>query len=168
MADRTVTINSLSKTYSVTGWRVGWAIAQADITSRIRKVHDFLTVGAPAPFQKAGVYALAMDAAYYHALQHRYQQARDRVCDALTAAGFDIHPPKGAYYIMAQAGQLMERLRVETAYQFSLELIDRTGLATVPGTAFYHSQAMGNDYVRFCFAKNEKTLDDICSRLQRL
>jgi aspartate/methionine/tyrosine aminotransferase len=168
MADRTVTINSLSKTYSVTGWRVGWAIAQAEITSRIRKVHDFLTVGAPAPFQKAGVYALAMDAAYYHALRHRYQQARDRVCEALTASGFGVHPPKGAYYIMAQTEQLMERYRVKTAYQLSLELIDRTGLATVPGTAFYHSQAMGNDYVRFCFAKNEKTLDDVCSRLQRL
>ncbi len=168
MADRTVTINSLSKTYSVTGWRVGWAIAQADITGRIRKVHDFLTVGAPAPFQKAGVYALGMDAAYYNTLQYRYQQARDRVCGALAAADFIIHPPKGAYYIMAHAAQLMERFNIKTAYQFSLKLIDRTGLATVPGTAFYHSEAAGNEYIRFCFAKNEKTLDDICLRLRRL
>jgi aspartate/methionine/tyrosine aminotransferase len=168
MADRTVTINSLSKTYSVTGWRVGWAIAPADITGRIRKVHDFLTVGAPAPFQKAGVYALGMDAAYYHTLQHRYQQARDRVCGALATAGFAIHPPKGAYYIMAHAGELMERFNVKKAHQFSLKLIDHTGLATVPGSAFYHLQDMGNDYVRFCFAKNEETLKQICERLQRL
>ena len=168
MADRTVTINSLSKTYSVTGWRVGWALAQADITSRIRKVHDFLTVGAPAPFQKAGVYALGMDAAYYAALQLRYQAARDRVCTALNAAGFTVHLPKGAYYIMAHSRQLMKQFKVTAAYQFCLKLIDVTGIATVPGTAFYHSRDMGHDYVRFCFAKNEKTLDDICERLQRL
>jgi len=168
MADRTVTINSLSKTYSVTGWRVGWALARADITSRIRKVHDFLTVGAPAPFQKAGVYALGMGDAYYAALKLRYQTARDRVCSALNAAGFTVHPPKGAYYIMAQSWPLMKQLKETTAYQFCLKLIDETGIATVPGTAFYHSRDMGHDYVRFCFAKNEKTLDDICERLQRL
>jgi aminotransferase len=143
-------------------------MAQADITGRIRKVHDFLTVGAPTPFQKAGVSALGMVAAYYDALQHRYQQARDRICDALAAAGFDVHPPGGAYYIMARADQLMKRFGVKQAYDFSLELIDRTGLATVPGTAFFHSEEMGHDYVRFCFAKNENTLQEICGRLQRL
>jgi aminotransferase len=168
MADRTVTINSLSKTYSVTGWRVGWAIAQADITSRIRKVHDFLTVGAPTPFQKAGVFALNMESAYYDAVQHRYQQARNRICDALAAAGFDVHPPSGAYYIMAGAYRLMKRFGVKQAFEFSLELINRTGLTTVPGTAFFHSEEMGHDYVRFCFAKNEYTLQEICRRLQSL
>ena len=168
MADRTVTINSLSKTYSVTGWRVGWAMAQADISGRIRKVHDFLTVGAPTPFQKAGAVALRLDAAYYHELQERYRHARDRVCDALLSAGFNVYPPKGAYYIMAGTDPLMKRFGVNRAYDFSLELIDRTGLATVPGTAFFHSKQRGHDYVRFCFAKNENTLQEICKRLQRL
>jgi aminotransferase len=125
-------------------------------------------VGAPAPFQKAGVYALGMGDAYYAALKLRYQTARDRVCSALNAAGFTVHPPKGAYYIMAQSWPLMKQLKETTAYQFCLKLIDETGIATVPGTAFYHSRDMGHDYVRFCFAKNEKTLDDICERLQGL
>jgi len=168
MAERTVTINSLSKTYSVTGWRVGWALAPAEITGRIRKVHDFLTVGAPAPFQKAGVFALSMGAAYYEELQQRYRQARDTLCRVLADAGFEIIPPKGAYYIMAHAGRLMRQLKVERAYPFCLKLIERTGIATVPGTAFYHSPDKGQEAVRFCFAKNEKTLSDIRWRLQNL
>lgn len=92
MAERTVTINSLSKTYSVTGWRVGWALARANITNRIRKVHDFLTVGAPTPFQKAGICALNLEAAYYVMLRNRYAQARDRLCEALMDAGFKLVP----------------------------------------------------------------------------
>jgi aminotransferase len=168
MAERTVTINSLSKTYSVTGWRVGWALAPEKITGRIRKVHDFLTVGAPAPFQKAGVLALGMDEAYYVELQERYQRARDSLCRALVNAGFEIIPPKGAYYVMAQAGRLMRQFKADKAYDFCLKLIERTGIATVPGTAFYHSPDKGQDAVRFCFAKNEKTLSDIRSRLQGL
>jgi len=168
MAQRTVTINSLSKTYSVTGWRVGWAIAKADITSRIRKVHDFLTVGAPTPFQKAGVCALNMPGEYYTALQKRYENARNRVCTALKAVGFGIEAPKGAYYIMAQTGALKDRHKEAGADSFSLKLLDITGIATVPGTAFYHSPAMGVDQVRFCFAKNDRTIQDVCRRLERL
>jgi aminotransferase len=102
MDRRTVTINSLSKTYSVTGWRVGWAIAGSDITSRIRKVHDFLTVGAPTPFQKAGVCALNMPGEYYTALQKRYENVRNRVCGVLKTVGFNVETPKGAYYSVLQ------------------------------------------------------------------
>ncbi|MDC3237414.1 aminotransferase class I/II-fold pyridoxal phosphate-dependent enzyme [bacterium] len=168
MAARTVTINSLSKTYSVTGWRVGWAIAGPDITSRIRKVHDFLTVGAPTPFQKAGVCALNMPEAYYTALQERYNDARNRICTVLKTVGFDVEVPKGAYYIMAHTGVLMDRYQDVGANSFSLKLLDMTGIATVPGTAFYHSPTMGHDQVRFCFAKNEQTIEAVCRRLERL
>ena len=168
MADRTVTINSLSKTYSVTGWRVGWAIARSDITQRIRKVHDFLTVGAPTPFQKAGVHALGLADDYYETLRQRYERARDRICSALKKVGFEFETPKGAYYIMARAGDLMARYHLERAYDLCLKLIEITGIATVPGTAFYRSPAQGNDQVRFCFAKNEDTIANACSRLERI
>lgn len=168
MGHRTVTINSLSKTYSVTGWRVGWAIAEPDITSRIRKVHDFLTVGAPTPFQKAGVCALNMPGEYYTALRKRYENVRNRVCGVLKTVGFNVETPKGAYYIMAHTDTLMHRFKEVDANGFSLKLMDVTGIATVPGTAFYHSPTMGNDQVRFCFAKNSKTIEDVCRRLKRL
>jgi aspartate/methionine/tyrosine aminotransferase len=168
MAERTVTINSLSKTYSVTGWRVGWAIAEAHITSRIRKVHDFLTVGAPTPFQKAGVCALGMPEEYYIALQERYTAARNRICTVLKTVGFNVEAPKGAYYIMANTGALMDRYKEAGANSFSLKLLDVTGIATVPGTAFYHSPAMGKEQVRFCFAKNDSTIQAVCRRLERL
>ena len=168
MGHRTVTINSLSKTYSVTGWRVGWAIAGPDITSRIRKVHDFLTVGAPTPFQKAGVCALNMPGEYYTALRKRYENVRNQVCGVLKTVGFNVETPKGAYYIMAHTDTLMHRFKEVDANGFSLKLMDVTGIATVPGTAFYHSPAMGNDQVRFCFAKNSKTIEDVCRRLKRL
>ncbi len=168
MADRTVTINSLSKTYSVTGWRVGWAIAEAGITSRIRKVHDFLTVGAPTPFQKAGVCALNMPEEYYTALQERYTGARDRLCSVLKTVGFNVEAPRGAYYIMAHAGALIDRYPDVGANGFSIKLLDITGIATVPGTAFYHSPAMGQDQVRFCFAKDDSTIQAVCRRLERL
>ena len=168
MAERTVTINSLSKTYSVTGWRVGWALARANITNRIRKVHDFLTVGAPTPFQKAGVCALNLEEAYYSTLRNRYAQARDRLCEALMDAGFNLVPPKGAYYIMAEADRLIDQFGGSDAYSFSLKLIHLTGIATVPGTAFYHVAEMGNNQVRFCFAKSRATLDEICLRLNKV
>jgi aminotransferase len=168
MADRTITINSLSKTYSVTGWRVGWALAHTDITHRIRKVHDFLTVGAPTPFQKAGVCALNLDKTYYKTLRSRYTQARDRLCQALLDAGFNLELPKGAYYIMADADRLMDQVRADSAYDFSLKLIQLVGIATVPGTAFYHKPEMGNNQLRFCFAKSMATLDEICSRLNKI
>jgi aspartate/methionine/tyrosine aminotransferase len=168
MADRTVTINSLSKTYSVTGWRVGWALARANITNRIRKVHDFLTVGAPTPFQKAGVCALNLEEAYYAMIRHHYALARDRLCGALTDAGFNLVPPKGAYYVMAEADRLIDQFGVQGSHPFSLKLIQLTGIATVPGTAFYHTAEVGNSQVRFCFAKSLPTLDEICLRLKKI
>jgi len=168
MADRTVTISSLSKTYAVTGWRVGWAIAREQITGRIRKVHDFLTVGAPTPFQKAGVSALNLPDDFYVQLQARYARLRELLLEALLEAGFDVRPPRGAYYIIAQTDDLMERFDIQEAYDFCLKLVDLTGIATVPGTSFYGKAGMGTNQVRFCFAKNDATLEEVRGRLKRL
>jgi len=125
-------------------------------------------VGAPTPFQKAGVCALNMPGEYYTALQKRYEDARNRICGVLKTVGFNVEMPKGAYYIMARTDALMDRYKEVDANGFCLKLMDITGIATVPGTAFYHTRAMGKDQVRFCFAKNETTIQDVCRRLERL
>ena len=162
MRERTVTINSISKTYSVTGWRVGWAIAPAAITKRIRKVHDFLTVGAPTPFQHAAAFALRLPLRYYENLQKRYAISRSRLFGILTEAGFDPILPKGAYYIMAEADDVMERLSVANDFDLSRKLIEITKVATVPGSSFYSGhKKRGNNQVRFCFCKSADTLDNV-------
>ncbi len=168
MADRTVTISSISKTYSVTGWRVGWAIAHEKITSRIRKVHDFLTVGAPTPFQVAAAFALNMSESYYEGLRSRYNLSRDFLFDLLSYVGFKPYLPRGAYYIMAQAEQLMKKLSVGDDFAFSKKLIELTGVATVPGTSFYASPNKGTNQVRFCFCKKEETLENVKKGLRQL
>ncbi|MBU4563235.1 MAG: aminotransferase class I/II-fold pyridoxal phosphate-dependent enzyme [Proteobacteria bacterium] len=165
MAERTVTINSMSKSYSVTGWRVGWAIASPEITARIRKVHDFLTVGAPTPFQEAGVVAMGMPDEYYRDLQERYSVARELVHKALAQAGFQVNQPQGAYYILAGATDLMRRWGCQNDFDFSHKLIDVTGVATVPGTSFYATPGKGTDQVRFCFSKSLDMLNKVSSKL---
>jgi aspartate/methionine/tyrosine aminotransferase len=168
MADRTVTINSISKTYSVTGWRVGWAIAHETITQRIRKVHDFLTVGAPTPFQHAAVAALAFPDEYYATLQAHYAEARQFLFDALQHVGFRCSPPQGAYYILAETADLMGKLHVDDDFAFSRKLIDLTGVATVPGSSFYSDSHRGKAQVRFCFCKKWETLQAVKHALGRL
>jgi len=168
MAERTVTINSISKTYSITGWRVGWAIAHKDITSRIRKVHDFLTVGAPTPFQEAAAFALHLPEGYYEQLQSRYHHVRDLLSQTLQETGFEISKPKGSYYIIAQTDRLMERLGATDDFAFSLKLIDQTGVATVPGGSFYATPGKGKNQVRFCFCKRKETLRQVRINLGRL
>lgn len=168
MADRTVTISSISKTYSLTGWRVGWAIAHEKITSRIRKVHDFLTVGAPTPLQEAAAFALNMPESYYENLRLRYKQSRDFLFDLLSNVGFKPYLPRGAYYIMAQAEELMKKLSVHEDFAFSKKLIELTGVATVPGTSFYASSNKGTNQVRFCFCKKEETLENVKKGLRQL
>ena len=168
MAERTVTINSISKTYSVTGWRVGWALSSADITSRIRKVHDFLTVGAPTPFQKAAAFALNMPEDYYIRLQAFYESARNLLFETLSGMAFEVRLPKGAYYMIAKTDEMMEKLGANHDYSFGMKLIELTGIATVPGSAFYNTSGMGTNQVRFCFAKREKTLLDVRARLKCL
>jgi len=169
MRKRSVTINSISKTYSVTGWRVGWAIACAKITSRIRKVHDFLTVGAPTPFQHAAVFALKMPPQYYERLRNRYLKSRDRLFSLLKLTGFQPLLPKGAYYIITQTDKLMKELKTKDDFAFSHKLIKLTKVATVPGTSFYlKHKEKGRNQVRFCFCKSTETLDKVEEGLKRL
>ena len=164
MRDRTITINALSKTYSVTGWRIGYAIAPPELTQGIRKVHDFLTVGAPAPLQEAGAKALALPRRYYEDLAAAYQRRRDLLLDALRAAGFRCPTPEGAYYIMAEFSALSPLNDME----FTRYLVKEIGIAVVPGSSFFHEPELGSRYVRFCFCKKDSTLRTAGKRLNKL
>ena len=164
MADRTVTINSLSKTYSVTGWRVGWAIAPGTLTGAIRKVHDFLTVGAPAPLQEAGTAALSLPDAYYTELAAGYQRRRDQLLALLEPLGFVCYKPAGAYYVMTDIGGFGFAADVEFARYLATEI----GVAVVPGSSFYHDPALGRTKVRFTFCKRDETIREAGRRLEAL
>ncbi len=164
MRERTVIVNSMSKTYSVTGWRVGYCIAPAEITSGIRKVHDFLTVGAAAPLQAAGAYALSLPAEYYQHLQKDYQARRDLLLPVLQEAGFSTFVPDGAYYIMTDISVFGFPNDVE----FTKHLIREVGVACVPGSSFYSVPARGGQQVRFCFCKRDETLNRAAERLTKL
>jgi aspartate/methionine/tyrosine aminotransferase len=164
MAERTVIINSISKSYSVTGWRVGWTIAPATIADGIRKVHDFLTVGAAAPLQEAAVSALRFPRTYYAELAAMYQRKRDTLLAILEEAGFRCLVPSGAYYIMCDASPF----GYDDDYAFTMYLIKEVGVAPVPGSSFFHDPASGRRFVRFAFPKREETFDDVRARLERL
>jgi len=164
MADRTVTINGLSKTYSVTGWRVGWTISPSSLTGAIRKVHDFLTVGAPAPLQEAGASALGLPDPYYRDLAAQYQRRRDRLMDILERHHFVCYKPLGAYYIMTDIGAFGFSDDVE----FARYLVKDVGVAAVPGSSFYRTAGAGRTKLRFCFCKKDETLDEADRRLEKL
>ncbi len=164
MRERTVVVNSLSKTYSVTGWRVGYCIAPPDITSAIRKVHDFLTVGAANPLQHAGAYALSLPASYYEELRVEYQRKRDFLKPVLNDTGFECIAPEGAYYVMAD----ISAFGFSDDIEFTRHLIREIGVAVVPGSSFYHDPALGSQMVRFCFCKLDETLEAAAENLQKL
>jgi aspartate/methionine/tyrosine aminotransferase len=164
MADRTVTINSVSKTFSVTGWRVGWTIAPPDITGAIRKVHDFLTVGAAAPLQAAAAAALALPEDYYRDLAASYRVKRDRLLAILRGVGFVCYVPRGAYYIMTD----ITAFGFPDDVAFARHLVSEIGVASVPGSSFYREPASGRARVRFCFCKRDETLQAAAERLERL
>lgn len=164
MRQRTVVVNSMSKTYSVTGWRVGYCIAPREITSAVRKVHDFLTVGAAAPLQAAGAYALSLPAGYYDALQAEYRARRDLLLPVLEQSGFKTFVPDGAYYIMTDISAFGFADDVE----FTRHLIREVGVACVPGSSFYSSPEKGQQQVRFCFCKRDETLERAAERLSQL
>jgi len=164
MRDRTITINGLSKSYSVTGWRVGWAVAPPAITNAIRKVHDFLTVGAPAPLQEAGAAALSLPATYYRDLADRYRTRRDHLIPALEKAGFLCYRPRGAYYVMTDISAFGFASDVE----FATHLVRDVGIACVPGSSFYNHPKDGSQQVRFAFCKKPETLDEAALRLEKL
>lgn len=164
MKERTIVVNSLSKTYSVTGWRVGYCIAPPDINNAIRKVHDFLTVGAPNPLQHAGAYAMGLPKSYYDALQKEYQRKRDFIIPALREAGFRCDAPEGAYYVMAD----IEAFGFADDIAFTHHLIREIGVAAVPGSSFYHRKELGSQKLRFCFCKKDETLEAAAERLLKL
>ena len=164
MRDRTITINGLSKTYSVTGWRVGWAIAPPDLAGAIRKVHDFLTVGAAAPLQAAGALALRLLPAYYERLAAGYRERRDFALDFLERAGFRCFRPAGAYYIMTD----ISGFPFGDDLECSRFLVEQAGVAVVPGSSFYQNPADGARQVRFAFCKTRETLEAAAARLAAL
>jgi aspartate/methionine/tyrosine aminotransferase len=164
MSERTVTINGLSKSYSVTGWRVGWAVGPPAITNAIRKVHDFLTVGAPAPLQEAGAAALELPRAYYENLANGYKARRDRLMPALTEAGFRCFRPRGAYYVMTD----ISAFGFADDLTFTKHLVKEIGVAAVPGSSFYNDPRDGAKQVRFAFCKKDVTLDEAGRRLRKL
>ncbi len=161
MHDRTITIGSFSKTYSVTGWRVGYALAGKEITARLRKIHDFLTVGAPAPLQHACVAALQLPESYYRELAREYDRKRHILFDGLRNAGFSCELPEGAYYIFTDiAGFGMKDT------EFARYLVEKAGVAAVPGSSFYHEGGLTK--LRFTFSKKDETLVEACRRLETL
>src|SRR5919197_171369 len=164
MKDRTLVVNSMSKTYSVTGWRVGYVIAPPDITSAVRKVHDFLTVGAAAPLQRAGAFALRLPREYYEGLQRDYQRRRDMLLPVLEQAGFGVFKPDGAYYVMTDINAFGFRDDVE----FTRFLVREIGVAVVPGSSFYSRPELGSQQVRFCFCKKDETLEAAAERLGKI
>ena len=164
MQDRTITINGMSKTYSVTGWRVGWTIAPPRVADAIRKVHDFLTVGAPAPLQEAGAAALSLPESYYRNLAEGYRKRRDRLVPSLTAAGFKCFLPRGAYYVMTDISEF----GFPDDIAFTKHLVSEIGVAAVPGSSFYRDPRDGARQVRFAFCKRDETLDEAARRLKTL
>jgi aminotransferase len=164
MRDRTVTINGMSKTYSVTGWRVGWAVAPETISNAIRKVHDFLTVGAPAPLQEAGSVALSLPSGYYAKLAEGYRIRRDHLMPALASAGFKCYRPRGAYYVMTE----ISGFGFKDDVSFAKYLVEEIGVACVPGSSFYNDPREGAKQVRFAFSKKLETLDEAARRLSKL
>jgi len=154
MRERTVTINGLSKTFSVTGWRLGFAIAPPDLTDGIRKVHDFMTIGAAAPLQLAAAIALQLPTSYYANLLSDYRQRRDFLLPVLRELGFEVFEPHGAYYVMTD----ITAFGYGSDLAFADYLVREVGVATVPGSSFYHQPALGSNKIRFAYPKRLETL----------
>ena len=164
MKDRTITISGASKTYSVTGWRIGWLIAPPALTTGIRKVHDFLTVGAAHPLQIAIASALELPSSFYVELLGDYQERRDAIVTGLRDCGFEVEPPDGAYYVMAG----FKLFGFDDDVAFARHLIEKAAVATVPASSFYHDRSKGRGRVRFSFPKKIDTIERGLEALRRL
>ncbi len=164
MRDRTILVNSMSKTYAVTGWRVGWVLASPDLTDSIRKVHDFLTVGAASPLQQAGVLALSLPADYYAAVAREYTERRDTLLAILEGTGVRCFQPQGAYYIMTD----ISGFGYADDMQFARHLVENVGVAAVPGSSFFADSREGAQMIRFCFCKKYETLNEAEIRLRKI
>ena len=161
MAERTVTITGLSKTYSATGWRIGWLIAPPEATDAIRRVHDFLTVGAAAPLQEGAATALRFPDSYYEELSASYRTKRDFLLGAVRSVGLSATIPPGAYYILADASEWLERLDLPGDRALAQWLVRERGLAIVPGSSFFRDSegGVGSRLIRFCYCKRPETLE---------
>jgi aspartate/methionine/tyrosine aminotransferase len=168
MRERTIVINGMSKTFSVTGWRVGYVLAPAKITGAIRKMHDFMTVGAPAPLQEAGAVALGLPDSFYLELARHYAVRRNRLLGVLKEAGFNPLTPSGAYYIMCNIRDLREREGLPDDVEFCRFLVQKIGVAAVPGSSFFRDPFAGKDLIRFTFCKKEETLAAAEQRLTKV
>lgn len=166
MRERAVVVGGMSKTYSVTGWRVGTILAPPNLTHAFRQMHDFVSIGAAAPLQEAGAVAYALPRPYYDHLAAEYQARRDRFCSALQRIGFRLDPPQGAYYVMADYSAFADGDLDDVA--FARHLVRDIGVATVPGSSFFRDKDLGRRYVRFCFCKRDETLDAAIHRLEQL
>ena len=164
LEDRTVTISALSKTYSVTGWRVGWVVAPAALSRGIRSVHDFLTVAAPAPLQEAGEVALRLPEEYYRQTADEYRERRDLWIETLRETGFKVEPPAGAYYVMAD----ISGFGFPDDVRFARHMVEDVGVAVVPGSSFFSRPELGAHLVRFAFCKKLETLEEAGERLRGL
>ncbi len=168
MAEWTVTISGVSKSYSVTGWRIGYAVAPPEITLGIRRAHDFITVGAPHPLQEAAVAALTLPESYYTWLSEMYQGKRDLLLGLLEKAGFKCFNPSGAYYILTDAAHFLREFNCPDDTAFAMYLVKEIGVATVPGSSFYAHPELGRTEIRFCFPKTDETLREAGQRLLKL
>lgn len=164
MEDLTVTINSLSKTYSVTGWRVGWAIAHEDLTLPIRKVHDFLTVGAPAPLQRSGAAAVNLSDKFYQELKEEYKERRTVMLDILDQVGIPYFRPQGAYYAFCD----ISKFGFKDDLAITKHLVREVGVAVVPGSSFFRKSDDSGHYIRFCFSRRMETLMAAKERLSKM
>jgi L-glutamine---4-(methylsulfanyl)-2-oxobutanoate aminotransferase len=164
MRDRTVTISGFSKTYSITGWRVGYVIANAELINAIKKVHDFVTVGAPHPLQIACAEALSFPESYYVQLRKDYDEKRKMLLKSLRSIGFDCVDPSGAYYIWSDFGEIDGK---SDDLEFSRNLVEKVGVAVVPGSSFYYRSDHGSKKIRFTFSKKMETLEKACERLEK-
>jgi aminotransferase len=168
MEYNSITINSISKTYSLTGWRVGWAIASEKITNEIKKVHDFLTVGAPAPLQEAAAFALSLEDDYYKFLIDFYENTRNTLYNALIETPLQPIKPNGAYYIMTNCQDYMKKHNLKNSYDLAIHLVDNVGIATVPGSSFYADLKNGKFQTRFCFCKKPETMNTAIKYLKKI
>lgn len=163
MRERTVTVSGASKTYSVTGWRVGWVIAEAKLSNALRKVHDYFTICAPAPLQEALVTALNFPSSYYERLSEAYGRKRTMMVKILDEAGLEYHRPEGAYYILVNAPS-----EFKDGEEFTDHLLKNIGLAVLPANALYHNKDLGKRKVRIAYCKKDTTLQDVKRRLKKL
>jgi aspartate/methionine/tyrosine aminotransferase len=168
MADRTITISGISKSYSVTGWRIGYAVANPELSLGIRRAHDFITVGAPHPLQEAAVTALHLPDSYYVRLRESYQARRDLLLGKVIEAGFIAFKPQGAYYILTEAAHFLKEYECKDDIEFAMFLVKDVGVATVPGSSFYAHAELGKTKIRFCFPKTDDMLIEAGRRLQKL